>query len=803
MAADYSPTLERRLEPLWSDVDARTGVRGGTEWHTPRGAKSPKIKHLSAMAELAHSLRCHELMTKRALLSPALLLAFLSGCGGGASWENYSACVASVYAEAAAAQPAPPAGPFSAELLQSDPEALASLVKDSVKAEMRAGVANARASDLAYARCERLRPPPDSDSYYDSAGAPPQASAPGNAGADSAGASSASGTNNQVAGVDEADFVKNDNKYIYIVNGSTFRIVEAWPAEEAHEIASVALPGVAKKLFVEGDRALVYSSIRRASIRGERRSGGSRSGASADVAAPVAPSSGASECTYGYDGCIPGDDGTATEISIFDITDRAAPRLVRSIKSSSSLIAARRIGGAVHTVLGERARLSGPAWEAPGAWESRPGGLAYGASEREIHRAYDALLEENGALIDALEIDDILPKWTDSAGHSPELALYQSSMPNGAAVTSVLSIELASDPALKVASVFSDPGWVYASGEALYMAVPYQNTGYGGWYEGRTESELSTIHKFSIGLSARETRYIASGYVKGRVLNQFAMDEHDGVLRVATTTSSVPDPNVHSTISILEDQGDELAEIAKIDDIAKTEDIRSVRFDADRGYIVTFKKTDPLFVFDLADPRAPKMMGELKIPGFSTYMHMMDRSHLLTIGYDSDDHGDFAFFTGVLLQIFDVSDPTEPKLAHKEVIGTRGTSSEALTNHLAFNYFAPKNVLAVPMTICEGGGANGMYGTEMTFSGLMVYDVTAASGFSLRGKVAHKNVSAGDMENDYGYYDNGCYSWWTNARSEVKRSIFMDDWVFSVSDTRIKVNHLDALSTDVTEVPLQ
>ena len=129
------------------------------------------------------------------------------------------------------------------------------------------------------------------------------------------------------------------------------------------------------------------------------------------------------------------------------------------------------------------------------------------------------------------------------------------------------------------------------------------------------------------------------------------------------------------------------------------------------------------------------MLAELKIPGFSTYMHMMDDEHLLTIGYDADDQGSFAWFTGVMLQIFDVSDPKNPRLTHKDVIGTRGSSSEALTNHLAFNYFAPKDLLALPMTICEGSSGGGSYGTTMTFSGLMVFDVTAASGFSLRGKV--------------------------------------------------------------------
>ncbi len=282
------------------------------------------------------------------------------------------------------------------------------------------------------------------------------------------------------------------------------------------------------------------------------------------------------------------------------------------------------------------------------------------------------------------------------------------------------------------------------------------------------------------------------------------MDEKDGFLRVATTSGHLPSPDAHNTMTILESTGNgtsgELETEAKIDDIAPGEDIRSVRFDDDRGFIVTFKKTDPLFVFDLANPRAPKILGELKIPGFSTYMHLMDSTHLLTIGYDAADKGDFAYFTGMILQIFDVSNPADPKLAHKETIGTRGSSSEAATNHLAFNYFAPKNLLALPMTICEGGNENGGYGTNMTFSGLMVYEVTAATGFKLKGRVDHPSV-AGQL-NSYGYSNSACSNWWSNASSEVKRSIIMDDWVYSVSTSRIKANSLGNLGQNVKEISI-
>jgi uncharacterized secreted protein with C-terminal beta-propeller domain len=307
--------------------------------------------------------------------------------------------------------------------------------------------------------------------------------------------------------------------------------------------------------------------------------------------------------------------------------------------------------------------------------------------------------------------------------------------------------------------------------------------------------EASTVHKFSLQNEPAGCAYVGSGVVKGRVLNQFSMDEHDGHLRIATTSGHVPNPNVHSTLSILVDNDTHLNVVGQIDSIAPTEDIRSVRFDRNRAFVVTFKKTDPLFAFDLSNPSAPRIEGELKIPGYSTYMHLMDEDHLLTMGYDADDQGDFAWFQGIMLQIFDVSDMSDLKLLHKEVIGTRGSTSEAATNHLAFNYFAPKDLLAIPMTICEEGAGGSSYGDEMTFSGLLVYEVTAAEGFTELGGVSHA-----DPEAENSRY--ACTSWWTDSNSVVKRSIFMDDYVYSVALDQIKIDSLDNLGHDISVIDL-
>jgi len=583
-------------------------------------------------------------------------------------------------------------------------------------------------------------------------------------------------TNNQVAGVDEADFVKTDGKHIYILSGDSLRVLKAWPADQTQELSRVTIAGEARKLFVYGDRALVYSALGTTSYNPY---GGYGSG----------------DCTYGYD-CVPTGDGRPTKITVLDISDRTNPMVVRELRLSSSLLAARRIGSAVHTVV-----TSAPVGFS--SIEYYPEIDICSSTRYAVYVAYKKLLQKNVKLINSTPLADLFPTAQDQVvgsatpGPSPFgtcKGFYKASVNGGQQFTSVLSLQIDSESPSRAVTIISKPGIVYASADALYLAVPQQRDDYWGWYQGHgSEQEATTIHRFLLTNNAPpESKYVASGVVKGRLLNQFALDEHKEHLRLASTTGHVGySSSAHNTLTVLKQQGALLNTVGQLDKLAPTEDIRSVRFDGERGYVVTFKKTDPLFVLDLSLPAAPKVLGELKIPGFSTYMQRMDDNHLLTIGYDADDQGSFAWFTGVMLQIFDVTVPTQPKLKFKHVIGTRGSSSEALTNHLAFTYYAPKDLLAIPMTVCEDSQGGGSYGMDMTFSGLMVFDVTADTGFSLHGKVTHP-VSPSAT----------CSNWWTDASSAVKRSLIIGDFVYSISEQLIKVNALSDLNVDLVSLSL-
>jgi len=559
-------------------------------------------------------------------------------------------------------------------------------------------------------------------------------------------------TNTQVAAVDEADMVKTDGRWVYLATSGALRIIEAL---RPRVVSVTPLDGAPRELFVDGDQAVVFASSR---PDGDR-------------------------CTYGYD-CTVRGSSSETTISVFDIRDRTRPRLRRRIELSGSLIASRRVGQTVFTVVADG--------DTDTPYDAWPADLPMCGTPEDVVRARVARLRiENERRIRAQAT--ALPTITERGTKTKTCgSVYETSEAEGRAFTTLFSLDLTDDGAPGTSTTIrSRPGNVYASEDALYVSVVRQRNARRRFYGhyGPAVDEVTEIHKFRIGARPADTRYVGSGTVPGHTLSQFAMDEWNGYLRVATTRGRVPDPNVSSAVSLLsETASGVLVRVGAVENLAPGEDIRAVRFDDERAYVVTFKKTDPLFVLDTLDPRAPRVLGELKIPGFSTYLHRVDPGHLLSIGFDANDHGDFAYYDGVLLQLFDVREPARPTLLFKEKIGSRGSSSEAATDHLAFNYDAERGRLAVPMTVCEGGddGSNG----KLAWSGLSIYDVDVERGFTRRGGI------------DHGLKGTDCATWWSRGTSVVKRSIFLDDLVYSVALDRVKVQDVNRLGKDVADVPL-
>jgi hypothetical protein len=628
---------------------------------------------------------------------------------------------------------------------------------------------------------------------------------PPSSGPEDDGASDYSTTNTQVVDVDEADFVKNDNQHIYVLADGHLTIIDAWPAAEAHVVSSIPVRGEPKKLYVHEDRAVVYSSLDRLQAPDD---------ADWPWAGGLGPVTNTyydfDECTYGYD-CDFRGDGRGLLVSIFDIEDKSGPEIQRESEFNGSYLSSRRVGDVVYTA------ITFPEVAVPGVqyWpEDVLDAFDYcgplDLDEGEVKAAFASLKTLNKRLIEDSTIGDYLPSIQDTRFLDGERieedgllrnceGFYLSNAHDGRQLLSLLSFDMTGLDALSTTTIVGRPGAVYANAQSLYVAVRHDQRTMSAWFfdDAEQRPEATTVHKFELFPGSVATSYRGSGVVKGRILNQFAMDEHEGHFRIATTTGHVPDPNVHSTMSVLRDADGELVVVGEVDDIAPTEDIRSVRFNGDVGFVVTFKKTDPLFVFDLSRADAPKIRGELKIPGFSTYIHLMDENHLLTIGYDADDQGSFALFQGVQLQIINVADLDDPRLVHKEVIGTRGSTSEATTNHLAFNYFGSRDLLALPMTICEGAGAGGGSAHEMTFSGLLVYEVTIDDGFARLGGVAHAEPQSGPD------YWSACGNWWTDSNTLVQRSIFMESFVYSIARNKINVANVDDLSNVLVSIDLK
>jgi uncharacterized secreted protein with C-terminal beta-propeller domain len=256
----------------------------------------------------------------------------------------------------------------------------------------------------------------------------------------------------------------------------------------------------------------------------------------------------------------------------------------------------------------------------------------------------------------------------------------------GAGMLTVLTVDLERGlPAVDADSVMTDAETVYASPTSVYVATS------GGW-----QRDDTSIHRFDLA-GAQRTDYRASGQVPGELLNQFALSEYNGVLRAATTEGSNPDSQSH--VTSLRARSGRLEKIGQVSGLGRGESIYAVRFIADRGYVVTFRQVDPLYTLDLADPAKPRVTGELKILGYSAYLHPVGDHELLGVGQDADAQG---AREGTQLSLFDVADPANPRLLHKVKLGL-ATSSEAEYDHHAFLWWEPQRLAVVPVSDYEGG----------------------------------------------------------------------------------------------------
>jgi len=323
---------------------------------------------------------------------------------------------------------------------------------------------------------------------------------------------------------------------------------------------------------------------------------------------------------------------------------------------------------------------------------------------------------------------------------------------------------------------------LYVSLNNIYLTFPVWGGAVGG-------SQRTSVHR--IHIAGNNMTYVASGEAPGMVLNQFSMDEYDGYFRVATTTYGGTSQN---NVYILDMS---LTITGSLEGLAPGETIYSARFMGERGYLVTFKQVDPLFVIDLKDPYNPEELGYFKVTDYSDYLHPYDENHIIGIGKETTDAGEFAWYQGVKISLFDVTDVSNPQEISKLEIGDRGTDSPVLWDHKAFLFDKSRNLMVMPLLLAEvdvsdypEGVPSWAYG-EPVWQGAYVFDISLDGGISLQGRITHIE-SPTDLEEGYYYY----YSPFS-----VERSLYIDNVLYTISQTKIKMNSLENLDY-INEVEL-
>lgn len=554
-----------------------------------------------------------------------------------------------------------------------------------------------------------------------------------------------SSTNVQVEGVDEADIVKNDNKFVYVLKGNTVRIINAYPPDLMKEVSKVQFDDkefYPSDMYVDGDRLVVigytYDSLWDKPYVGEPKG-----------VEPIIDDG------YYY--------GGVTKMYVFDIKDKEKVEKLRELSYEGNYSSSRKVGSMVYLVVNKPEFT----YQFPDDW-----------TKHEILPLY--LDSEKGKVDEVASCGDVLYLPGSESTNYIVVAGVPIDDPQAQAVEEV---------------VLGSSGDIYSSRENLYVAEQK----YDWFYSDDNDEEQTIIHKFNLGRT--DVKYFGKSDVPGHILNQFSMDEYKGNFRIATTVGDVwnsENPSKNN-IYILDEN---LKRVGNIEGIAPGEKIYSVRFMGDRAYMVTFKKVDPFFVIDVADPTSPKILGKLKIPGYSDYLHPYDENHIIGFGKEAVDptelekegwNGgsfDFAWYQGMKIAMFDVTDVSNPVEMFKAQIGDRGTDSPLLSDHKALLFDKDKGLMAFPVTVAEiseakkndPNTAGNEYG-DFVYQGAYVYSVSLDKGFEFKGRLTHYDEN--EIKDKAGYY------WYGDK--DIQRVLYLGDYLYTVSQAMLKANNIEDL----------
>ncbi|MEW6181813.1 MAG: beta-propeller domain-containing protein [Bacillota bacterium] len=595
-------------------------------------------------------------------------------------------------------------------------------------------------------------------------------------------------TNVQVEGVDEADIVKTDGKYLYVLSTSKISIIKAQPAEDARLVSEIEFPGTPSETFITADDLVVF---------------GVKSATGEFLA------------------------------QIYDVRNRSEPVLKRSITSFGSYVTSRLIGDYAYAVINVPVYGRDGTLEKPALPEISIDGRKQTIPPTRIQYFDVPDQAYHYTMIMAINTGDGKYKLTEktlltgtsqnifvsekniylTAAKAPDI-LYHGNrlfdkiaplLPSGLQVQLTATRNSKDDLATKFNKLedLMDEGLSQlGAAEAQELEARLRET-YQEWEQDLTRDSArvrntTVMHK--LGIDGDTVTYLGRGEVPGQALNQFSMDEYQGFFRIATTSegfafsgSSLPRNNIY----VLDE---DLKITGRLTGLAPGERIYAARFMGKRCYLVTFRRVDPLYTIDLTDPSSPKVLGELKIPGYSDYLHPYDDRYLIGIGKEIDAGPSPVFEetplgsalqrivpprptreTGIKIALFDVMDPADPKEVAKYVIEGQGVDSIALREHKAVLFSKVKNLLAIPVTFypyygIEIDGKPGVYRDRQE---AYVFNISP-DGISLKGTVTHQADNRG--QNTYS--------------TPVKRCLYIGNVLYTVSDRLVKLNRLD----DIREI---
>jgi uncharacterized secreted protein with C-terminal beta-propeller domain len=526
-------------------------------------------------------------------------------------------------------------------------------------------------------------------------------------------------TNVQEAGVDEPDIVKTDGNRIVAVAQARVHLVGLDGGKM--RLRNTLPDTMVRNVFLSGERVLVFS------------------GQTAQTFEPGSRWA-----------------GQQAALTMYDISNLSDPRLIARLTIDGDVLDARLVGTQVRV-----ATVSSPDVDAPSPVYSPDGGISQKSKD------------ELRAAVAKTNVDDWIPAYTlqDGAGaevsNGPLVECANLARPetfSGLDTVAVSSFDIESAlQSRKTVGVVAAGQQIYANDTSTYVSTT-------DWTRDGSPAKTS-LHKFVTAQSGAST-YKGSGEVPGTLLNQYAMSEYDGVLRVASTVSERRGwvnsrQTTEGVVTTLQEEGGGLRQLGQVGGLGKqdNESIRSVRFIEERGYVVTFRQTDPLYVLDLRNAAAPKVVGELKIPGYSGYLHPIGENLLLGVGQSGLDSGNGSSppirggQTGVQFSLFDISDPALPRRIDTQTYG--GGTAAAEFDPKAFLYWQPRNLIIAPTNL------HGDHRGRGVFSGLVLLRANA-DGFKELGRLASPQ-----------------------AYGPVNRSLVIGDTVYTLSDQALQANSLD------------